>query len=98
MGVMELWAAGVPSGRLDERCDLSVLRIFTCSKPSHDADTVNLSTVLAQLALAFKPHDRDPHPNDASQLRGDVIGGRVSDTPWIGPRPLMLIGQSRHHF
>src|ERR1700675_1005072 len=92
-----LWATGVRPGRLDERGDLSVLWIFTYRKPSDHAETVDLSTVLAHLALAFKPRNRDPHPNDASQLRGDVIGGRVSNGPWIGPRSLMLFGQARHH-
>jgi hypothetical protein len=66
-------------GRLDERGDLSVLRVFTCRKPSHHADTVNLRTVLAYLALAFKPRDRDLHPDDASQMRGDEIDRGVSN-------------------
>src|SRR6202011_4298209 len=40
----------------------SVPRGFTCRRPSHRAGTVNLRTVLAHLALAFKPRDRDLHP------------------------------------
>src|SRR5260221_3952147 len=66
-------------GRLDEPDDLSVLRGFTCRRPSHHADTGNLRTVLAYLALAFKPRDRDLHPDDVSQMRGDEIDRGVSN-------------------
>src|SRR3984893_19046409 len=57
-----LRATEMRPGRLDEPSDLSVLRGFTCRSPGHHADTVNLRTVLAYLALAFKPRDQDLHP------------------------------------
>src|ERR1700730_5155052 len=74
-----LRATEMRPGRLDEPGDLSVLRGFTCRRSSHHADAVNLRTVLAYLALAFKPRDRDLHPDDASQMRGDEIDRGVSN-------------------
>src|SRR3984893_4151536 len=74
-----LRATEMRPGRLDEPSDLSVLRGFTCRRPGHHADAVNLRTVLAYLALAFKPRDRDLHPDDASQMRSDEIDRGVSN-------------------
>ncbi|UPK32389.1 hypothetical protein IVB18_29445 [Bradyrhizobium sp. 186] len=80
----------------------SVPRGFTCRKPSHHADTVNLRTVWAYLALAFKSRDRDLRPDDASQMRGDEIDRGVSNDGCErrfvrGSARAVSVSNSRHH-
>src|SRR5207248_479794 len=58
------------------------------AKTGDDADAVGGGTVLAHLPLAFDALDRDLHPDDALDHRGDELGGSVIDAPGRSARAL----------
>ena len=74
-----------------------ILRFLACSEAGGDTESVCLRTVLAHLALAFEPGNRNAQSDDPAQLGGNEISGGVADSPRSCALRLVLVRQARDH-